>query len=439
MQIQGFEDVLYVKNFSLKKRSGDHSNCKFVAAIKVDDVGKYIGKVGKQICVMLNNGRRPIFFGRIEEVEVEKTFSRTCIRVSAVSETQLIDEEPVTRIFQNPDKTFSDVLNKSRLKLNNCNLQLDDTFANFKPKVVILQNQETNFQFIKRLAESRNFKTWVIDTKNTPEIRVSKCLDESAIQVKSEEIIRLSKRHNKKIPSARLTLYRFIDIGRIIQLIGVDNDVQKYLINSLELYQEGSADRFDYELEEFKIQPLAQVTDKALEKVVKFKAKIKDVNDPENLGRVQVDFDNNEVEDNDDKKLWIPYRSPYSGTVGGIVFLPDVGDEVEIFFTNGECYACSTLRKNPLSDECKNVKDKYIGNNFKQRIIWKEKSLEINSFNNKIELDEKKIELTVGKNSLRLDDNGITIKTTNDEVVLTGGKIIIKSGTVKIGDKVELA
>ena len=176
-------------------------------------------------------------------------------------------------------------------------------------------------------------------------------------------------------------------------------------------------ERFIYDLEEFKDEAIGDGG--AVDVAAKFRAKVIDTNDPKHFGRIKVAFDKNDVEDNSTRQTWIPYRSPYSGKNGGIVFLPDVGDLVEVFFIGGECYCGSTLRENPLDAECRNVKEKFIGNNFKQRIIFREKSLDILSFDNKIILDEKKIELTVGENVLRLDEKGITLKNRQNEIALT--------------------
>ena len=142
-------------------------------------------------------------------------------------------------------------------------------------------------------------------------------------------------------------------------------------------------------------------------------ATVKSVDDPEHRGRVQVAFDDKFIEDMDQSNpLWIEYRSPY----GGIVFMPDKGDALEVFFVNEEVYAVSTLRKNPLGAECQNVVEKYIGNNFEQRIFWKKKSLEMMSGKNKIVMDDRSIELTVG----------------DSKIIMTDGKIKIVAGKIEM-------
>lgn len=379
MEINGFEGVLRIEDFSLRKSRGRHGVCTFTAIINGGDCGKYMDKVGETIGVMINDGRRPIFWGEIVELELEQTFMRTAIDVTAIALTRRLDEEQHNRIFQNPDKTFGDVLNASRLSIKNCGLKLDGKFASEKFAPLILQYRETNFEFINRLAALRGWNVWSLDTRrDCAEVRVCGCLDDSATAIKSDEIIRLRIRRQKKIRAATLTLYRFIDIGRLIVLEG---DPKKYLITDMEFYREGGADRFEYELTEYKAAEPSDISD---DRRIKFRAEVKKVD--EKLGQIEIAFDKNEVEDGDTNRMQIPYV----GSNNRVEFVPDVGDKLEVIAGGGECLIHSALRKSPLESKILTGKDR--------------------------------LELTVGGSNLLIDKDGITIK---------GGK-------VKIGSKVEL-
>ncbi|MCR5834298.1 MAG: phage baseplate assembly protein V [Selenomonadaceae bacterium] len=139
------------------------------------------------------------------------------------------------------------------------------------------------------------------------------------------------------------------------------------------------------------------------------------------MGRLRVQFD---IEDKDNKKIFLPYRTPYSG----IIFMPEIGDAVEIFYTGGEGFIDTIIRTKELDEEFKNVTDKYIGNNRKQRIFFREKSLEIKSTDNSIFLDDKKIVMTAGKNKITLDENGITINNVDkNQIVLNNQGITVNN------------
>ncbi|MBR4382842.1 MAG: hypothetical protein IKP64_04720, partial [Selenomonadaceae bacterium] len=150
-----------------------------------------------------------------------------------------------------------------------------------------------------------------------------------------------------------------------------------------------------------------------------------------------------EIEDKDADKARLPYRPPCNG----IIFLPEVGDSVEVFFANGECYVATTLRAKALDEPFRNVADKYLINR-EQQIFFREKSLEFKSAETSIFMDEKKIVLSVGKNKIVLDERGITLQTggaimteaAKDFLTKIGGQVALNaSGNVALnGSKFEV-
>ena len=400
MKVRGLGDESFFEEISVAKAANCHSVCKFIQRVADEKISIYQNAVGKKIEVELNEGR-PIFFGEVVEVTVEQTFSGIHAEVKAVSDSSKIDEKLETRIFQNPDKKFSDVLNTSRLNISNATVTLDEKFSSQKCPEIILQYDETNFKFINRLAAWKCQRVWVKDTvQGKCELKVATCADDSPNKISQENILRLKIGRREKIRVAELVTAKYFELGRILNF---GNDTCKYLIVALEVYQENGVDRVRYTLEELKDLEPAELCNVA---PVKLTAKVLDVKDDKNFGRLKVQFD---IEDKDANKIWLPYRTPYSG----IVFLPEKGDAVEFFYTLGECYVDSILRTKILDDECrKDVEnEKYLGNNRKQRIFFREKSFEIKSFDTSIFMDDKKIILSVGKNKITLDEKGITVQT----------------------------
>lgn len=420
MKVTGFGNFAgFFEEFFLKKNFNAHSECKFRISVKDEEAAAYLEKVGKSFGVMLETENpAPVFFGEIKSVTMERMVSRTCVEVYAIGDSAKIDEEKHSRIFQNPEKTFSDVLNISRLKLKKCELSLAPELAKEKYKNIILQNQETDFEFMKRLAKYARLKIWINDTKQGQIVlKIADCMEKSVCKVDRKKIISCRMGREKNFKSARLVTEEYLSLGSLIQ---IGNDSCKYLINSLELRMIHGTDKFFYELEEY-LPKKIEINPVPLEKTVKLKAHVTKVNDEKNFGRLQVQVD--DAEDEDKEKFWFPYRTPYSGKEGGIVFLPDEKDAVELIFSNGEVFVCSALRANPLQKECQNVRDKYIGNNTEQRIFWKEKSLEIISVKNKIYLDKDKIELTVGENKILIENKGITLQTKKNKILLNDSGI----------------
>lgn len=428
MLIKNFAKTEFLTAFALTKHAGEHSRLNFSASIVETAAENCLGCTGKIISVTTDDNV-PIFFGRVESVEVENSFRSSEVHVSCVSLSVLTDENPKTRIFHDPDKKISDVLNNSRLALESCALKLSADFAALKYPRVILQNAETNFKFISRLAESFAKKFWVVDTIQPTNIIVDSCTNKSSREIKRRQIISERRVKIGKHFKSFVKLKKFFDLG---QVVSVEGSAKDFVIVGVEIFLEHEAYFFRYELEEHAPSP-PKISDAPLfAKTAKLHAKVKRTDDPKNLGRIQVTFDDKFIEDMDEKNpLWIPYRTPYSGKNGGIVFLPDVDDPVEVFFTNEEIFCATALRENPLAEECRNVSEKYIGNNFKQRIFFREKSLELFSGEYKIVMDERGIELVVDKNSIVMNKQGIFLKTADSKISLA------KDAAVHAGGKFE--
>ena len=450
MQIKNFAKTQHLVEFNLTKRAGEHSRLNFTASITDDEEASCLACAGKKISVATSDST-PIFLGRVESVEVERTIGAAQVKASCVSLSALTDEKKKSRLFHNPDKKISDVLSKSRLALEECNLTVAENLAAKKYPQVILQNQETNFNFIKRLADKFNVRLWVEDTSEPCAIKLDDCLAKGARTIEQERILSIRRVKEGKRERNFFTSRTCFQFGGVVKFESKSGGAGEFVIVGLKVWLEHESFIFRYELEELAQEPTTQDESPTLAKSVKLRAKVTNTKDLKNLGRIQVKFEEPGVEDMDEKNpLWIPYRSPYFGQAGGIVFLPDKGDAVEIFFINEELYAVTAFRESALPQECMKVEEKYIGNNFKQRIFWREKSLEFFSDKHKIIMNDKGIELTVGDNSIFLTEQGILLKTKDSKVSLSkdaaaqiGGKAEVKAasaelnatGKVKVGGK----
>ena len=447
MNIMGFEGVVRILSFELKKKRDAHSLCTFSAIIRENEEAKYYALTGKMLCVQQDNGV-PIFFGNIQEIGIEKTYHSCTLHIAAVSQSILIDQEQKTRIFQNPAKTYGDILSSARLSLKRCDLRLSEEVKKQPYALIALQNQETNFSFIRRMANLAENHVWVIDTiAEHPMVKVSSCLHPAENILSEEDILSYRLTYTTVGKRVSIRLKKYIELGRVVKL---GQHREMYLIIALEVHHLKGQDEFTYELEEFSLTRAGQsAPDKLagnaafppLERPLRFKAKVINVADPQKTGQIQVHFIDRFLEDMD-KELpcWIQFRSPYSGKGGGIVFLPDIGDIVEVVFMNGQCFSCTALRDAQLLQECSNVKEKYIGNNTKQRIFWHENSIEIRSVENQLLLDGEKLELCVGKNKIIMDKNQVVLSVGSQRIQMDDKQILLqgKGGQLLLSDKVYL-
>lgn len=430
MYIEGIDNIFYIKEFELIKRCGEHSRCYFKASIPEKDENKYMNKIDKPVIIHDGEDKNGtvVFYGLIQEINVEKTYSSTALEVFLTSASIKIDREPQSRIFQDLKKTYGKILSAASmptLKTSGCSLDLDGKLNGKPYKNVLVQNEETDFAFIKRMAQYGDIDVWVMDTREKPVILLKQAASSMERSLKDEDIIGYKIKNSSSDRGLWIKTKKYLELGHIVKAKG-----RSCIVTAVNIKMAKSVYEYEYELSEKKQQKKDDKKDKKInpEKTIKLKAKVENVKDPDNKGRIQVSFI--DIEDKDKSpaaRAWLPYRSPYSGKAGGIVFIPDKGDLVEVIYTNGQCYVDSTLRDNALDDECRKVEEKYIGNNTKQRIFWKEKSLELFSFDNKIVMDENKIEMTVGDNKILLDKEQIVLKRGDDQIMLSKSGIVINT------------
>jgi uncharacterized protein involved in type VI secretion and phage assembly len=67
-----------------------------------------------------------------------------------------------------------------------------------------------------------------------------------------------------------------------------------------------------------------------------FLAKVVGVQDPQNLARVQVRVFNTDGATDQDAPVWARVAAPFGGSKRGGFFIPDVGDEVVVFYLAGD-------------------------------------------------------------------------------------------------------
>ena len=414
MRIGGFEDIFYLTEFTVKKSSNEHSVCMFCGSVDSEAESTFFGRIGQDIQVIWEEREQDVcvFCGRVDNIQVSNLLHSSYIEVQATSFSAVEDEETKVRIWQNPAKKFEDILSKSKLSLSKCDLQLDKLLSSQQCEIPVLQNQETNFAFLRRISGYLDIPLWVNDTKKGKGcIVLAETLLDKTHTVESDDILRykISKSQNGQSEIA-ITLRKYLPFGSKIRL---PKESGVYVTNEMEIDLVHEVYEFSYKLKSYapwKYQP-PQIAHH--EKTVYIKGTVENNKDEKNMGRIQVSFKESGIEEMDEDKMWIPYQSPYTGLAGGIVFLPDVGDKVNVVFSNEELYATAAVRENMLDEECRNVEEKYIGNNYKRRIFFREKEIKLASRDHTISMDDEKIELIVGESKITM---------TKDKILLQQGK-----------------
>jgi len=149
-------DFLYIDKLIIKKSLNNHSILELEGEIKENNIEKYQKIIGQQIDILLNNDedKRYIYCGIIEDIEINITNHNYFLKIKAYSYSYQSDKIRKFEIHQNINKTYKDIIehiNKNyEFKFYLKNKQ------NEKPEKIILQYDETDFEFIKRLGSYLN-------------------------------------------------------------------------------------------------------------------------------------------------------------------------------------------------------------------------------------------------------------------------------------------
>lgn len=427
MRFNGFEDVICIKEYSINKREGEHGCCRFSALVDDTKGEALLSKLGTELLAFAEMGGALAFRGEITKIALKKSYSSVTLSVEACSHSQAMDVEKRQRIFQSPKKTTDDILKEIKPQAK-CKASINEAVKEIPLSPVILQKEETDFAFLCRLSKMIGTSLWVMDAFSPTEVIVGDVIDDEIRMILEENILSLE---TTRYTVGELLYLHAVTCLNIGQKVRIGKETKIYVVMSMDAMLCQGSDEFCYSLRELVTPQTKAMFPLYTEQLpVKLKAEVQNTDDPEHKGRIQVGFSKPVEDIHGNDPLWIPYRSPYCGKKGGIVFLPDKGDEVEVFFTEGDCYAISALRTVPLPAECQKVVEKYIGNNSEQRIFLREKSLELHSEKNVIVMDKDKIKLVIGDR-----ETHVTLDKDKIELVVGRSRLLITQEGIALNTK----
>jgi uncharacterized protein involved in type VI secretion and phage assembly len=159
-------------------------------------------------------------------------------------------------------------------------------------------------------------------------------------------------------------------------------------------------------------------------------AKVTNVTDIENLGRVKVTYPWMPSSLSEVESFWARVAVPSAGKERGIYFSPEVDDEVLVAFENGDMnypYIIGSLWNN-TDKPPKGTEQIVVGGKVNQRIV-RSRSGHVIVLDDTQGKEQIIIQDKTNKNSIVIDSktNAMTIKAQGDLTIEAGGKLIIKS------------
>lgn len=334
MKISGFEDIISIESFEYQIAVNQHERCVFVCWIKEQDIDKFTGLVDST-CNIENEGFK--FQSKIVSIGVSKNITGVRLEVTAVGDTSDFDQEEHSRVFQDEQKTLTDmisVVGMAKLK-HNCQQE--------KPiEGIVIQCQETDWAFIKRLAGlTGEFIFPGVDGFVGTGGKDSGSIEEDDI---------ISSIYLIQSTGATMTcrLKKELQFGTVVTYKG-----KKLVVSSLQYLLNAGAYEYVYSLsEQTEVTPFDSGNGIQI-----LEAVITDNDDPDKQGRVKVKFDDDCMSDN---CPWLRCNSIFASKGFGLVSIPSVDDRVRVEIQAGKGTILGSLRMDAYSSEYTDCNTKYI-------------------------------------------------------------------------------
>lgn len=347
MKFTNLPDFLGYKDFKVNAQVDKHTTCNicFLIAPEKSEDFLYAAEQRRAIEISSNTGDR-IMDGIVSAVTIDYGMTSTMANVTITSKSMLLQETKEERIFQNPKKTYADILRSfAELEIGKCD-HIQDTIEE-----IIYQHNIDDFSFLLYLADKCGTGLWI-----TEDGKISFGPQNSAERINDSE-----KMYQKSILEKKITVQRgnrdicILTMEQFLNGSTIQYEQSDYTISHICVYEKCDETYFQYI---GSTNPVFDASEYSPEELITT-AKVTDNRDPDNLGRIQVKF--LMFSDNDSEKTWIPYVSSFVGkNDGGVVMLPDVDDEVLICISNGKPYALGSLRQHALPENCVDIDKKYI-------------------------------------------------------------------------------
>lgn len=416
MKISGFESIVSLNSFEHQIKVNCHEFCCFRVSVAEKELKTLMGTVGSE-CNIEDDAFK--FSGIITEVSSVYDVSGIELTVLVEGKTRKFDIEAKYRVFQDEKKQFSGILKKlnmPEIKYKGAN-QLE-----IKP--VIVQDNETDWTFVKRLASAYGKyvfpgeKPWVGEPAD------------SGLSIADEDIITMRNSMNIKQSSIECLLKKKLEFGKRVSFAG-----KKYWVDSIIYKMEREEFFYTYHLIEEQNDNAEYVEHKPYYLI----ATVKDNNDPDKKGRVKVEFKEPYEDAMKDASIWIDCNSLYASKDTGIVAIPSVDDTVLVNIYNGVCRVESVSRTDAYNE-------KYTDCNTKYLIFDKDTYMSFNGenfiFDNsklKLEISKEKANLSFGdKLRFQISDNLLKLETDKTQMEFASEvKISTKGLCFDGGSKIE--
>lgn len=422
----GYESIEIVSPYALQqlselkiiRRINSHTVLRYTGIIPETQMDRYIQAATTKDRIEVNQKDisgtvKPLFKGLTADLGVKTVHGVYYLEVEAYSHSFELDVKLRNRSFQNSELKYSDLLNQIIAAYPDG--QIKDQAGNGATLAQFtLQHQETDWQFLKRLASRFNAFLIPDDLAGKPQLYFGLASNGAAETVLSDDLpyrigkdlvgyAEVSQNYLPSINDSDFTYYsvetgQYYPLGTTVKFKGR----QLVVAESIAELKKGSL------FYEYHLCPIGGLKQKPLfnRQIVGASLQGKVIETAKNNVRVHL-----EVDQQQDKNTawWFPYSSFYTAEGNsGWYCMPQPGDYVQVYFPTvreEEAIATNSVRKD--KESCQKTQDpgvKYWGTSHGKELMLGGNELTLTAKNSK-----------AGQIRIKLnDDEGIEIRSDNE-------------------------
>ena len=441
--VKPFSFVNFLK-VECTKELNQHGVIRITGIIEQENNSAYMNMASQETWVTVyavseNEELKKFFVGVLTGLWIKKEGQVYILTIEVKTGSFLLDIKMHTRSFQNSGFQYSQVINTC-LKTDNGSCYIQDNNYEATGRF-LLQYQESDWQFIKRLASYAG--TVLIPADDTAEKKLCFGYRESAmtkqLEVDSYRMEQNYEEYEKKKAAGfvdlRLTdLVSYVVESREIYGLGetVKFEGTKFIIDKINSWLEGQELYHEYHLVTKESARLLPIYNKHLTGV-SLNARVTAVE--KTVVKVQIEEDENKAECG---SCWLDYATVYSTPDGaGWYCMPEVGDMVRLVIPDcieEHVYAASSIhlgtdggRSNPDEKSWKNPQNKEI-------LFTPDAIIFRNNNGISLELSDKDgVKVISNKDIIVQADGNIQIKSQNAGVNMAAeSAILMQQGAAKV-------
>lgn len=450
IQVEGFP-FRKITQMYISHRPNEHGMITIVGEIDAKDAKKCVQRADEtsQILVKAQDGGSvTLFNGGLMNISASSEADYSILTVRGITSSYMQDIKKLSRSYQNGAKTYEQILNEAYAGDGAVEFTITDKAIGS----MVMQMDETNWEFTKRMASRFNAPVFAGITAAKPRVFVglppsggAKAIktvsytqgkqDDAYSAVTQNAMAEGSSALRQDFSATAVRSYDYAYLGDELCLNG-----EKCRVKGVEGRLVNGVLEMEYELAGktgfvAPIAPNAACSGRILLGQVK---EVKKDTVKVHLIEIDKEYDSG-------GSWWFPYSTAYSSKDGsGWYCMPEVGDYVRVMFPSkneADGFAASSVNTAPLS----NPRHKSLKAPSGKEILMTDEGLYVICQHQKIFIDltqEKGIKIVSNKDITVESEANVTIQASKDIQVLAKQQILLQSGESYINllpDKITLA